>query len=88
MPLGSKTFAVRAFLVARAGEVVTKTELFAADWAESFVEEGALSQQIFILRKALGDKADFIVTVRGQGYRFMGDVHCILPAPPTNISPI
>ena len=82
VPLGSKTFAVLAFLVARAGEIVTKHELFAAVWAESFVEEGALSQQIFMLRKALGDKADYILTVPGQGYRFMGEVHRILPTPP------
>jgi len=81
VPLGSKAFAVLAFLVSRAGEVVTKPELFAAVWAESFVEEGALSQQIFTLRKALGDKADYIVTVPGQGYRFMGEVRRILPAP-------
>ena len=80
VPLGSKAFDVLTFLVSRAGEIVTKPELFAAVWAESFVEEGALSQQIFTLRKALGDKADYIVTVPGQGYRFMGEVRRILPA--------
>ena len=80
VPLGSKAFAILTFLVSRAGEVVTKAELFAAVWAESFVEEGALSQQIFTLRKALGNKADYIATVPGQGYRFMGEVRRILPA--------
>ena len=80
VPLGSKAFDVLTFLVSRAGEIVTKPELFAAVWAESFVEEGALSQQIFTLRKALGDKADYIVTAPGQGYRFMGEVRRILPA--------
>jgi DNA-binding winged helix-turn-helix (wHTH) protein/Tfp pilus assembly protein PilF len=74
VPLGSKAYEILTCLVLRAGEVVTKSELFAAVWAESFVEEGALSQQIFSLRKALGDKADYIVTVPGQGYRFMGAV--------------
>ncbi|MGD0737677.1 MAG: transcriptional regulator [Terracidiphilus sp.] len=78
--LGSKAFDVLTFLVSRAGEVVTKSELFAAVWAESFVEEGALTQQVFTLRKALGDKADYIATVPGQGYRFMGEVSRILPA--------
>jgi eukaryotic-like serine/threonine-protein kinase len=85
VPLGSKAFAVLTFLVSRAGVVVTKSELFAAAWAESFVEEGALSQQIFTLRKALGDKADYIVTVPGQGYRFMGKVHHILSASPVPV---
>jgi DNA-binding winged helix-turn-helix (wHTH) protein/tetratricopeptide (TPR) repeat protein len=85
VPLGSKAFDVLTFLVSRAGEIVTKPELFAAVWAESFVEEGALSQQIFTLRKALGDKADYIVTVPGQGYRFMGEVRRILPASPASL---
>ncbi len=81
VPLGSKTFDVLTCLVSHAGQVVTKPELFASVWAESFVEEGALSQQIFTLRKAFADKADYIATVPGQGYRFMGDVRRILPRP-------
>jgi len=43
-------------------------------WPGAFVEEGTLSQQIFSLRKALGDKADYIATIPGQGYRFMAAV--------------
>jgi len=81
VPLGSKTFDVLTCLVSRSGQVVTKAELFAAVWRDSFVEEGALSQQIFMLRKAFADKADYIATVPGQGYRFMGEVRHILPRP-------
>jgi DNA-binding winged helix-turn-helix (wHTH) protein/tetratricopeptide (TPR) repeat protein len=81
MPLGSKGFDVLTCLVLRAGEVVTKAELFAAVWQNSFVEEGTLSQQIFTLRKAFADKADYIATVPGKGYRFMGEVRHMPPIP-------
>src|SRR6185369_11506130 len=43
----------------------------------TFVEEANLSQNIFVLRKALGDEvADprFIETVRQRGYRFIASV--------------
>ena len=79
--LGSKAFDVLSCLIARAGEVVTKAELLASVWADAYVEEGTLAQQIFTLRKALGDRADYIVTVPGQGYRFMGAVRHV----PTNV---
>ncbi len=42
-------------------------------WPDTFVEESNLSQHIFQLRKALGDKAHdphYLVTVPGRGYRF------------------
>jgi len=52
-----KAFEVLTYLVANPGRVVTKDELLKAVWPESFVEEGNLSQHIFALRRALGDKA-------------------------------
>ena len=50
-------------------------------WAESFVEEGNLTQNIFTLRKIFGEKPQdhrFIVTVPGQGYRFVAKVREII----------
>lgn len=70
IPLGSKAFEVLTCLVTHAGEVVTKDELLKTVWPESFVEEGNLSQHIFALRKALGDRSRFIVTIPGRGYQF------------------
>jgi DNA-binding winged helix-turn-helix (wHTH) protein/tetratricopeptide (TPR) repeat protein len=83
VPLGSKAFEVLTCLVMHAGEVVTKDELLKTVWPESFVEEGNLSQHIFALRKALGDRATFIVTVPGRGYQFTEAVReaAELPAP-------
>lgn len=42
-------------------------------WPDSFVEESNLSQNIFLLRKALGDSTQerrYILTVPGRGYQF------------------
>jgi tetratricopeptide (TPR) repeat protein len=56
--------------VTHAGQLVSKEELLKTVWPESYVEEGNLSQQIFALRKALGDRAGYIVTIPGRGYQF------------------
>jgi len=85
VPIGSKAFEVLTCLVTHAGEVVTKDQLLKAVWPESFVEEGNLSQHIFALRKALGDRATYIVTIPGRGYQFTETVEDVAevagPAP-------
>jgi len=75
--LTPKAMDILLVLVARAGELVGKDELLAAVWPDSFVEEGNLSQAIFMLRRVLGDnrsEAQFIETVPRHGYRFTGAV--------------
>jgi DNA-binding winged helix-turn-helix (wHTH) protein/tetratricopeptide (TPR) repeat protein len=64
-------------LVENRGRVVSKDELMKTLWPDSFVEESNLSQNIFVLRKALGDSQDkrYILTVPGRGYQFTGEVH-------------
>jgi TolB-like protein/DNA-binding winged helix-turn-helix (wHTH) protein/Tfp pilus assembly protein PilF len=65
------------FLVQHQGEVVTKDDLIQNVWPNTFVEEANLSQNIFLLRKALGEKAQenrYIATVPGRGYRFVASV--------------
>lgn len=64
-------------LVANAGRIVDKSALMQAVWRDTFVEEGNLSQQIFHLRRALGDQPDgqpYIETVPRRGFRFVADV--------------
>ncbi len=64
-------------LVCSNGRLLTKEELLDRVWAGSNVEEGNLSQTIFVLRKALGEgKRDprYILTVPGRGYQFIADV--------------
>jgi DNA-binding winged helix-turn-helix (wHTH) protein/tetratricopeptide (TPR) repeat protein len=77
--LGSKAYDVLTCLVLHAGQAVRKSDLLKEVWAGSFVEEGTLTQHIFSLRKALGDKADCIVTVPGYGYRLEGTVRHLTP---------
>ena len=73
VPLTPKAFDVLLLLIQNAGRVVTKDELMKAVWPDSFVEESNLTQTIFMVRKALDEKSDrrYILTVQGQGYRFL-----------------
>ncbi len=72
VPLGARAFDVLSVLVQRAGDLVTKTELFEQVWPGLVVEENNLQVHISTLRKFLG--ADVIATVAGRGYRFTARV--------------
>lgn len=77
--LGSKAFEVLVYLVQNAGAVVAKEDLLHAVWPESYVEESNLSQHIYAIRKALGDRSSYILTVPGRGYQFTADVQTLSP---------
>jgi TolB-like protein/DNA-binding winged helix-turn-helix (wHTH) protein/Flp pilus assembly protein TadD len=77
--ISPKAFEVLTYLVANPGRVVTKEELLSAVWPDSFVEESNLAQHISWLRKALGDRANCIVTVPGRGYQFTAAVRAEAP---------
>ncbi len=72
-PLTPKAFDALLLLVQNAGRVVTKDELIKTVWPDSFVEESNLTQTIFMVRKALDETSTrrYILTVQGQGYRFL-----------------
>jgi DNA-binding winged helix-turn-helix (wHTH) protein len=75
-----KAFETLLALVRRSRDVVSKDELLKEVWPNSFVEESNLSQNIFLLRKALGDTAEnrqYIVTLPGRGYRFAASVRTV-----------
>lgn len=75
--LTPKAFETLLALVRGGGRVVRKDELLAAVWPDSFVEEGNLSQNVFLLRRALGEgkgEHRYILTVPGAGYRFVPHV--------------
>jgi TolB-like protein/DNA-binding winged helix-turn-helix (wHTH) protein/Flp pilus assembly protein TadD len=73
VPLTRKAFDALFLLVQNAGKTVTKDELMEAVWPDTYVEESNLTQTIFMVRKALDETADrrYILTVQGQGYRFL-----------------
>ena len=80
VPVTPKAFETLLVLVRRSRDVVSKEELLKEVWPNSFVEESNLSQNIFLLRKALGDTAEnrqYIVTLPGRGYRFAATVRTV-----------
>jgi len=75
--LSPKAFKTLLVLVQNRDRVLKKEELLNAVWPDSYVEESNLAQNVFVLRKALGDeKTDhkYIVTIPGTGYRFVASV--------------
>jgi DNA-binding winged helix-turn-helix (wHTH) protein len=67
-------FDLLMLLVERRGEVVNRRQIFDAVWSDVVVSDGALSQAVRTLRRALGDDSRepaFIRTVSRHGYRFV-----------------
>jgi Tol biopolymer transport system component/DNA-binding winged helix-turn-helix (wHTH) protein len=77
VPLTPKAFQTLMVLLRHHGRVVEKEYFLNEVWADTFVEEATLAQNILTLRKTLGrfekDK-EFIVTVPRRGYQFVGEV--------------
>jgi Tol biopolymer transport system component/DNA-binding winged helix-turn-helix (wHTH) protein len=77
VPLTPKAFDTLLVLVCRSGHVVAKDALLREVWPDTFVEEATLAQNVFTLRRALGQgrtDQQFIETVPKYGYRFVADV--------------
>lgn len=77
IPLTPKAFDVLVLLVENRGHLVTKDELIASVWPDSFVEETNLARAVHTLRRTLGQDNNgnkFIETVPTKGYRFVADV--------------
>lgn len=77
VPLKPKVLETLLVLIRRRGEVLEKDELIRELWPDTFVEEGNLTQNIYELRRALGESSaapTFIETVPRRGYRFIAEV--------------
>jgi DNA-binding winged helix-turn-helix (wHTH) protein len=88
--LGSRAFDILAALVERAGEVVTREQLMARAWPQTFVEDANLKIQVSALRRALGDGQGghrYIATVSGRGYNFVAPVRPEKPLPASPVAP-
>lgn len=73
VPITPKTLDLLLVLVRHRDGVVAKRELMRDLWPDTAVEEANLTQQIFTLRKILGEApagATYIETVPRRGYRF------------------
>lgn len=78
--LTPKAFDTLHVLVRNSGHLIDKEDLIRMLWPDTFVEEGSLSNNIFLLRKALGEDVAYIETIPKRGYRFVGAVRQ-LPKP-------
>lgn len=73
VPLTRKAFETLLALIQNHGRTVSKEELLARVWPDTHVEESTLAQNIFTLRKVLGQTPDgrsYIENVPRRGYRF------------------
>jgi DNA-binding winged helix-turn-helix (wHTH) protein len=77
LSLRPKPFAVLAYLVAHAGQLVTKEALFEAIWPDTVVSDAVLKAHLRQIRQVLDDTAQtpqFIATVHRRGYQFIAPV--------------
>jgi DNA-binding winged helix-turn-helix (wHTH) protein len=78
--LEPKTLAVLACLLNEPGEVVSKEKLLHTVWPDRIVEANAVSRNIALLRRALGDEprqSQYIETIPKRGYRAVAPVRRI-----------
>jgi Tol biopolymer transport system component/DNA-binding winged helix-turn-helix (wHTH) protein len=78
LKLGGQPFQVLAILLERPGEVVTREELQARLWPDTFVDvDHNLNTAINKIREVLGDSAEnprFVETLPRRGYRFIAPI--------------
>jgi len=80
VPLPPKVAEALGLLLAEPGALVEKNALRDALWPEGFVEDGNLTQTIYLIRRALdpdGDGRAFVETIPRRGYRFVAPVEIV-----------
>jgi DNA-binding winged helix-turn-helix (wHTH) protein/methylmalonyl-CoA mutase cobalamin-binding subunit len=74
--LSPRLVEILAFIVSKAGQIVTKDELLDKFWPGVNVTENTLTRAIADIRKAIGDGAAeprYLETASRRGYRFVGE---------------
>lgn len=77
IPIMPKVFDTLLVLVRHGGQLLSKDELLRLIWHGSAIEMGNLTQNIFMLRKILGEGPHdhrYLVTIPTMGYRFVAKV--------------
>ena len=77
LPLTPKAIDTLLALISSPGQMLEKDRLMKMVWPDTFVEEGALTRNVSVLRKMLGegpDDSQFIETIPKRGYRFVAPV--------------
>lgn len=78
--LSPKASELLKLLLERDGGIVSKREIFDSIWADTFVEDGVLTQNIYTLRNALGTDENgkqLIENIARRGYRFAAPVRIV-----------
>ena len=78
IPLAPKKFETLVMLIENKGRIVSKKEMMKRLWPDRYVEESNVSQNVFMLRKILGESpgnAQYIENIPRRGYRFIGTVN-------------
>ncbi len=73
--LTSLEFRLLAYLIQNAGRMISKQELFEKVWEDRFTGDGTLNVHIRKIREAIEREPgnpEYIITVWGDGYRFIG----------------
>src|SRR5580704_8769623 len=77
LPMEPKAFSVILVLMSRANSLITRDQLLDAVWGHRYVTASTVSRAIALARRAFNDNSEqpqFIQTVHGAGYRFIGRI--------------
>ena len=76
VPLNGKAFELLLIFVQSGGAALSRDRLYEELWPNAVVEDGNLSQNVYLVRRALdrGDGRQFIETIPRFGYRFNATV--------------
>ena len=80
IPIKARALDTLVLFVQHPGRLLEKEELMNRLWPDTAVEEANLTQNVFEVRKALGEvpgEQRFIATAPRRGYRFVADVHTV-----------
>ena len=78
IPLAPKIFETLVLLIESKGRILKKDEIMKKLWPDRYVEESNVSQNIFMLRKILGEGSgndQYIENIPRRGYRFIAAVN-------------
>ena len=88
--LEPKAVDLLCYLLDRPGEIVSTDELLDAVWQGRVVEATAITRNMALIRRALGDDAKsprFIETIPKRGYRTVADVQVVTRSDSARIDP-
>lgn len=84
VPLPERLSRLLSLLIHANGSVIDKDTIASRVWPDAAVTDGNLSQHMYMLRQLLNERAhdrEYVMTVRGKGYRFVAPISVVAPQP-------